>query len=72
MPGRQRHPFIQLKKMGVETGSQSIWVGEYQPHKDQQSETLWTESFTVSTAEARMVQIFEGRASPITETVHHY
>ena len=54
------------EKKGAETGSQVIWLGRSNPHKEQQSETLWIESFTASPARPRTVQLCGGKG------IHHY
>ncbi|KAL0598425.1 putative uncharacterized protein CCDC28A-AS1 [Plecturocebus cupreus] len=51
---------IQLKKRGLKR-SQLIWLSGSHPHKDQQSEALWIESFTASMAGPRAVQLCGGK-----------
>ncbi|KAL0622227.1 hypothetical protein AAY473_005815 [Plecturocebus cupreus] len=64
-PGRQ-------STICSEAGSQVIRLCRSHPTKKQQSEMLWIESFTASTAKPGMVQLCGGGASTITEAVHHY
>ncbi|KAL0621447.1 Histone demethylase UTY [Plecturocebus cupreus] len=49
------------EKKGTETESQLIWLSRSYPYKDHQSETLWIESFTASTAGPRTVWLCGGK-----------
>ena len=68
-----------LKKVS-EAGSQVFRLSGSHPTQktkqnkknQQQLGTLWFESFTANIAEPGMVQLCGGRASTITEAVHHY
>ncbi|KAL0625609.1 Zinc finger protein [Plecturocebus cupreus] len=49
------------EEKGAETGIQVIWLSQSHSHKDQQSETLWIESFTASTAGPGTVPLCWGK-----------